>query len=138
MLSRFLITGRPFILVILNQPLPPYHILTQLFNSKSCIRRIAADGGANRLLQVEKSNGGDACLIPDLICGDLDSISNETRLYYEALNVTIQKESSQDNTDFQKCLDTIEGYDVDVLAVGALGGRLDQSMASINVMYVSH
>jgi thiamine pyrophosphokinase len=148
MLSRFLLPGgKDYVLIILNQPLLPFELLSRLFSNPACVTRIVADGGSNRLMQIQEKQEGDpeAILIPDLICGDLDSINADTREYYTRLGVRIRLETSQDNTgistlnleaDFQKCINAIpKGHErADILAIGALGGRLDQSMASINVM----
>ena len=63
-------------LVILNQPIPLQHNFQQIWNKASV--RIVADGGSNQLLKMDK----EMKYIPDIICGDLDSIEAETKSMY--------------------------------------------------------
>jgi thiamine pyrophosphokinase len=111
-------------LIILNQPIPS-KLIKDIWHKVSI--RICADGGANRLMQLN--------LIPDKIVGDLDSLHEDARTYYS--NVEIIHLEDQDTNDFEKCIQLINDTpDIDqILAVGALGGRFDHQMANISTLY---
>ena len=85
--------------------------------------------------------------LPDEICGDLDSIRLPVKAYYESAGVTIIHESSQYETDFSKCITRIGLYYLspvrsssyhlmDILALGGLGGRVDQAFSLIHQLYI--
>ena len=79
--------------------------------------------------------------IPNYIRGDLDSLRDDVREFYQSRGTEIQYEPEQDSTDFKKCVDLIstreEGTSLkyDVLAIGALGGRFDQMMSHVHYLY---
>ena len=58
--------------IVANGNFPKHHIPLEILNKANCI--IACDGGADTLV----SNGYE----PDIIIGDLDSISNENKLKF--------------------------------------------------------
>mmetsp|Transcript_4602 Transcript_4602/g.7777 ORF Transcript_4602/g.7777 Transcript_4602/m.7777 type:complete len:279 (-) Transcript_4602:246-1082(-) len=102
--------------------------------------RICADGAANRLHdslgEHERSS-----MLPDLIRGDLDSLRSDVAQYYQARGVLVEHEPDQDSHDFDKCLSWLqrrqheESAPFSVVVFGAFGGRLDQMMANINMVY---
>lgn len=71
-------------------------------------------------------------LVPDLIIGDLDSITDETKAYYRDVR-TVQV-IDQDRNDLDKALEAAASYRR-VVVFGVFGGRLDQQMASIQALY---
>lgn len=102
--------------------------------------------------------------LPDLIIGDLDSITPDTRTHYANLGVRIIHDEDQYSTDFTKCLNYLrahvgeflpstssessvlvstseevkkeeEGRELDVLILGGLGGRVDQAFSQIHHLY---
>lgn len=95
-------------------------------------------------------------LKPDVILGDLDSITPQTRAYYEEQGVLIERYESQAATDFTKCLSwgfshlpppsggpsggEKEGEEergkVDVVAYSCLDGRLDQTFHSLHQLFL--
>lgn len=83
---------------------------------------VAADGGADRALACGR--------VPDLVLGDLDSLSDAARLRIEGDR--IHRISEQDSTDFTKCLRRIDAPFV--LAVGFAGLRLDHTLAALTAM----
>lgn len=118
--------------------------------------RVCADGAANRLhdaLSVERRAAlRAACIppaerrsnqLPDVITGDLDSIRPEVLDFFEQIGVPVMREPEQDTHDFEKCLRWLqakheaaaheEAYSV--VAFGAFGGRLDQQMANLNMLF---
>lgn len=131
------------VLVILNSPIPkpPSLLFQRLWNSS--IYKICADGGANRLY--------DSCVdekeqyIPDTIRGDLDSLRQEVRTFYQERGTSIQEDSDQNTNDLDKALQLIktkqdEFYSFPpsnrrVCVYGAFGGRFDQEMAAIQALF---
>ena len=111
-------------LIILNQPLPDA-MVRQLW--PHCPITICADGGANRLKQLN--------LTPQVIIGDLDSLDSDVESFYS--NVKIIRIDDQDSNDFEKCIQMISNnQEIEkILAIGALGGRFDHQMANINILY---
>ena len=82
---------------------------------------VAVDGGANRLLA--------AGISPAAVIGDLDSISLTARATFADLTHHIPE---QDTTDFEKALSRVDAPVV--LAVGFTGGRMDHTLAVLNVL----
>src|SRR3954467_3644606 len=72
---------RDFALIVLNQPLE----LRPSFYSriwKNAIYHVAADGGANRVHELDKSETKAPQLGLDTVIGDLDSLRPEVRDYW--------------------------------------------------------
>ncbi|XP_068792125.1 thiamine pyrophosphokinase 1 isoform X6 [Struthio camelus] len=92
-------------LVLLNQPFSKGHFHC-LWNKAAL--RACADGGANRLYHI--TEGSQDSFLPDYISGDFDSIRPEVEEYYKAK------------------IDAI-------VALGGLGGRFDQTMASVETLF---
>ena len=82
---------------------------------------VAADGGADHLLQ--------AGLIPATVIGDLDSLTDRAR---EMFADRLHKIDEQDTTDFEKVI--LHTQTPAIVGVGFLGGRLDHTMAALNVL----
>lgn len=91
---------------------------------------IAADGGMRHLLQLQH--------LPDVVIGDLDSLPPEVHEQLEAQGTTVNVYPYDKNeTDLELALlHAISHYDDDIQIVGALGGRLDQTLA--NIMLLAH
>ena len=85
-------------------------------------RLAAADGGADRALALGR--------VPELVIGDLDSISPAARAALPAGSV--HRIDDQDTTDFEKCLARIDAPLL--LAVGFAGPRADHAMAVWNAL----
>lgn len=87
---------------------------------------ICADGGANTAYKMK--------LVPDLIIGDLDSISETTYKFYEK-KCTIKKITRQNDTDVEKALKyAISKKHKEVLLIGATGDRLDHSFCNLGIV----
>jgi len=84
---------------------------------------VAADGGANALARIG--------LRPDLVIGDLDSMTNATRRWVG--EQCILERPDQDRTDLEKALEHVETEvgATRVLVLGALGGRLDHALYNL-------
>lgn len=88
---------------------------------------ICADGGANsaRKLGVK----------PDIIIGDLDSISRTNLSYFKKLGVEVRKISEQETTDFEKSLMYAVEFGLDnIIVFGATGSRTDHVLNIYSVM----
>ena len=126
-------------LIILNQPLPPLARLKALW-ARAAVR-ICADGGANRLFDATASSLDDReSLLPDIIRGDLDSVHDHVSEFYSQRRVNIEQDHCQDTTDLQKCLEWLCNHESSlnrhhVVVLGALTGRFDQTMSTINFIY---
>jgi len=129
-----------FAIIILNQP-QNWLAYTRLVNLASLI--VCADGGANRL---RKHTAQDSRVrMPDAIIGDLDSLESETEHYYRNKGVQIIRDADQYSTDFTKCLKWLRensgkktGQDrLDIIALGGLGGRVDQGFSQIHHLYMA-
>ena len=160
------------ILIILNRPIPTLYkeeiksnekmnesnkSLFEYLWEKSSLR-ICADGGANRLYRATSQNEQKSNYLPDFIVGDLDSIKDNVRDYYQSNGCSICRDSNQDINDLDKSVQaicdlkmknekviTLDKDSLDYTAInlkkcriciyGAFGGRFDQTMASIQTLY---
>ncbi|KAI9282758.1 thiamine pyrophosphokinase [Sporodiniella umbellata] len=132
---------KKFGLIVLNQPITQLELFKKLWKNASI--RLVADGAANRLFEAFKH---DVQLLeyylPDEIRGDLDSIRPDVQEYYTSKKVKITKVSEQMSTDFMKCVKLLQekekenNEEYDIVATPALGGRFDQTMSSIHVLFL--
>ncbi|KAJ5263620.1 hypothetical protein N7478_011225 [Penicillium angulare] len=145
----------PYALLILNQPINERAF--QVLNEHASYI-ICADGGANRLYDLLKSQGQESTELPDTIVGDLDSLNPEVRKHYEKHGVPILEDPDQYSTDFTKCLKYLNTHSSDIIAsprdrksstsplgpdpvleiviLGGLGGRVDQAFSQIHHLYM--
>ncbi|KZV84726.1 Thiamin pyrophosphokinase, partial [Exidia glandulosa HHB12029] len=118
-------------LVILNQPFS-YELLSVLWNATAW--RACADGGANRLHDVSLKEGL-ARFKPDVVRGDLDSLRPDVREAYSALGIPIEHDPDQYSTDLMKCLDVVPSHVTEVVLLGGLSGRLDQTVHVLALLH---
>jgi len=86
---------------------------------------ICADGGAEA---AKKLN-----IKPDVIIGDLDSVSNETLKYFNEVEVIQYRR--QNDTDVEKCLKyAIRKKFTEVILVSATGDRLDHIICNLGIV----
>ena len=112
------------VLIICNGE-PPGRTLTRRL-AKQAGLIVAADGGAN----VARRYG----IRPDIIVGDLDSILGSTRKAFSSSREVHVKR--QDNTDLEKALDFVVAEKfTEVVIAGAVGKRLDFTLANLSVMW---
>ena len=107
-------------LIIANGTLPSSRIVKNLFSSSDLI--VCADGGANhaRKLRIE----------PDIILGDLDSITSKTKKYFSRVPMMLIED--QNSTDLEKAIEFCIQRSCDSIdVVGATGDRLDHSTGSL-------
>ncbi|ACB84222.1 thiamine diphosphokinase [Natranaerobius thermophilus] len=89
---------------------------------------IAVDGGANFLYKVDET--------PDLLLGDMDSITAEAYQYYSRLDIPIKHHPAEkDESDLELALVTgINLKPKEIFVYGAFGNRVDHLFANIMVM----
>jgi thiamine pyrophosphokinase len=124
-------------LVILNQPL---ELRASLYAKiwKNSVYKVAADGGANRIHDLNTANQGEDLEV-DLVIGDLDSITPAATKYWIDKGVKITHDSDQYSTDFMKAIKDIwstHPKPLNIVAIGGLGGRVDQGLSMLHHLYL--
>jgi len=116
----------PRIVIFANGVLPDLEAARALLQPGDYI--IAADGGANHLLKMG--------ILPEIVVGDLDSIDEDTLFELTSTEVEIKQYSEdKDETDIELALYyAVEMQPTSILIVGALGGRLDQTLANLSIL----
>ncbi len=111
--------------IFLNGSEPSLELTKKLLGGNCHI--VAADGGANFLYKKR--------IVPDLIIGDMDSVSIKTVRYYKKLGVRLVRIREQETTDFEKSLNFCisEGFN-NVAVLGATSDRPDHTMNNFSVM----
>ena len=120
-------------IIVANSPLPPRDLCHRLLRGTD--RVICADGGANRLHGIRDERDDE--ILPTFIVGDLDSIRDDVKTYYESRGVPVVFSHCQNTTDLDKAMmqlkDLVQSGIVLILGiVGSHGGRIDQLFATIN------
>ncbi len=88
---------------------------------------ICADGGSRHAFEMK--------IKPDLIIGDLDSISKKYIDYYNSIDVKIIKfPSDKDKTDTQICIEYALHFSNEIILIGATGNRIDHMLANISLL----
>ena len=112
--------------IILANGKPPKKKIISFFQKKGYNKLICADGGANSALKMN--------LIPDVIVGDLDSISSNSLKEYKSVSKIIRLQR-QNDTDVEKCLKYANSKKFDkALLVGVTGNRLDHTFCNIGIV----
>ncbi len=110
-------------LIICNGDVLPKRAITPMLREKPFI--VCADGGANKARKLG--------IRPNVIIGDLDSISTATRKFFSSIT-TIQVRS-QYSTDLEKALDYLVRHKyLNAVVVGAMGGRPDHSLSNLSIL----
>jgi len=111
-------------LIICNGEPPPRVLARRLAREADII--VAADGGAN----IARAYG----LRPDVIIGDLDSITRSTLGFFSSS--LIIHLTRQDNTDLEKALDFLLIRKIRrAVIIGATGNRLDFTLGNLSVIW---
>ncbi|CDS13597.1 hypothetical protein LRAMOSA05773 [Lichtheimia ramosa] len=132
--------ARNYCLILLNQPIQHVERFHRLWTNASL--RYCADGAANRLYDAFSDDEQKReFYIPDEIAGDLDSLRDDVREYYEKRNVKVTRYEEQMTTDFDKCIRSLKEREAqmdkmyDIVAAPTLSGRFDQIISNINTLY---
>ncbi len=112
------------VLLVCNGEPPPRGLALRLARAADWV--VAADGGAN----AARALG----LVPDVIIGDLDSLTPATRrVFRRSLIVRVRR---QDNTDLEKALDFLAARGVRAVTIlGATGNRVDFTIGNFSVLW---
>jgi len=112
--------------IILANGKPPKKSVFTFFHRKGYNKLICADGGANSSLKMG--------LVPDVIIGDLDSISSKALKEFKSVSKIIRLKR-QNDTDVEKCLKyAIKNKFEEALLLGATGNRLDHTFCNIGIV----
>ena len=112
-------------LIFLNGDFPGLKIIKKFLSKKIFI--VAADGGANKL----KKNG----IIPDLIIGDLDSVSSSTLKHFGKKGTQIKETYDQNKTDFEKSLIyCLKNGKDEIKVFGSLSMRPDHTLNNFSIL----
>ena len=116
----------PRIVIFANGELPDLEFARALLRSDDYL--VAADGGANHLLKMG--------ILPEIVIGDLDSVDEDTLFELTSADVEIKQYSEdKDETDIELALHyAVELRPSSILIVGALGGRLDQTLTNLSIL----
>lgn len=110
-------------LIVANGNINNINLLKQLKKEYDFI--LAADGGTNHCIK--------AGILPDLIIGDLDSISDNTLRISREKNIPIEKfPTKKDSTDTELSINYLisKGYK-DITLTGVTGSRMDHTLGNI-------
>lgn len=112
--------------VFVNGIIPNYEAMRRWVREGDDL--IAADGGAHHAIAMG--------LRPRVIVGDLDSVSPELVKELASQGVELEKyPAAKDKTDLELAIErAIRDGAQEVVLLGALGGRLDQSLANVLLM----
>lgn len=115
--------------IILNGEIKNYDKTKEIIIRENYDFIIGADGGCNHLYKMN--------MTPNYVIGDLDSINNDLVDYYKSKNVIFKTyPSRKDETDSEICIhlaNDLNAKEIDFY--GALGGRIDHTLANIGLMH---
>jgi thiamine pyrophosphokinase len=112
--------------IILANGKPPKKGVITFFQKRGHNELICADGGSNSALKMN--------IIPDVIIGDLDSISSEALKEFKSVSKIIRIKR-QNDTDVEKCLKyAIKNKFSEALLVGVTGNRLDHTFCNLGIV----
>ncbi|GLH03139.1 CLUMA_CG005329, isoform A [Gryllus bimaculatus] len=130
-----------YALLILNRPISINRDYLLSLWDRAAVH-VTVDGGTNRWYEFTEKGTCEKCVLPDLITGDMDSVTSEVLGYYKAKDVEVIQTPDQNETDFTKALHQTALYvkrkeiKIDaVIAVVETSGRLDQIIGNINSLY---
>ena len=117
------------ICIVLNGEIKDFNKTKEIIENENYDSIICADGGSNHLYKMG--------INPDYIIGDLDSANLDIINYYKEKKVAFEKfPSKKDETDSEICIflaEKLKATSIDF--IGALGGRIDHTIANINLLY---
>ncbi len=116
------------VLIFANGEIEELEWIRPFLNDATAV--IAADGGTHHLMRLQHR--------PDLVIGDMDSLSVAARAWLEKGDVPLQiHPAAKDETDLELALlYATQEFEVGILLFGVLGGRLDQTLA--NILLLTH
>lgn len=136
-----------YVVMVLNRPIPTEFSRKFVVNLWSkAVLRVTVDGGTNQWLSWIKLNSYDnhCDSYPDIVTGDMDSVSKDVLDYFSKRNQNLKIISTPDQsaTDFTKALKEVHKHSVDynlkvdtVFVIIDSSGRFDQILANVNTLY---
>ena len=117
------------ICIILNGEIKNYDYINSVIKKGNYNYIICSDGGSNHAYNMG--------ILPDYIIGDLDSTDENIIEYYKSTNVKFEKfPTKKDETDTELCIELSYKLKAkEIHLIGALGGRIDHTIANINLLY---
>ncbi len=114
------------VFIFLNGDFRENHLHTSVASDHAYL--IGVDGGVRHLRKLD--------MIPDIVIGDFDSISShEIKWITEKAVETRRFPPEKDQTDFELALDhAMEIGCKEIQVFGALGGRMDHTLANISLL----
>jgi thiamine pyrophosphokinase len=115
------------VLIVSGGKAPEESTIRNYINADTFI--ISADSGSNALYKYN--------IIPNLILGDFDSISDEVLKYYEEKNCSINRyKEEKDFTDTEAAVwEAIKLKPEEIFLFGSTGSRLDHTLANLGLLY---
>ncbi|MFR9069628.1 MAG: thiamine diphosphokinase [Paraclostridium sp.] len=115
--------------ILLNGEVDNLDYIKNIIDNNDYRYIICADGGAKHLYKLN--------IVPNYIIGDLDSLEESIINYYKNKGVDFKKfPKRKDETDAQLCIHLAKDLNTsEIHLLGALGGRIDHTIANINLMY---
>jgi thiamine pyrophosphokinase len=116
----------PRAIIFINGNLPEPALIPGMLKPEDVI--IAADGGTHHVLNLG--------LLPSIVIGDLDSLTDKEKTRLRNQNIRmLPYPADKDETDLELALDyAVEAGYQEILLVGALGRRLDQTLGNISLL----
>jgi thiamine pyrophosphokinase len=116
----------PRVVIFVNGRIPHLEQVGSLIRPDDVI--FAADGGSHHVLSLG--------LVPSMVVGDLDSLSDRDRRQLEAAKSEFWSFSrDKDETDFELALNhAISAGYTEILVIAALGNRLDQTLGNLALL----
>ncbi|MBN1382841.1 MAG: thiamine diphosphokinase [Deltaproteobacteria bacterium] len=116
------------VFILSGGPIGDLDIIKNRFDHFDVDVLICADGGARCAQRLG--------LLPQVIIGDMDSLDDEMQNYFEGKgSLIIRHPKDKDETDTQLALQyALTMKPTEVVICGALGGRLDHTLANISLL----
>lgn len=116
----------PRAVIFINGNLPEPALIPGMLKPGDVI--IAADGGTHHVLNLG--------LLPSVVIGDLDSLTDKEKIQLKSHNVRmLSYPADKDETDLELALEySVKAGYREILLVGALGRRLDQTLGNISLL----
>ena len=115
------------ICILLNGEIKDYDYINNIVTTGSYDYIICSDGGANHAYNMN--------IVPNYIIGDLDSV-NENIMEGPKKPVVLQFQPEKDETDTELCIELSDKLKAkEIHLMGALGGRIDHTIANVNLLY---
>ncbi len=105
---------------------PPDISVIEYFKKEGYSTIYCADGGSNSAKKLG--------IIPDYIIGDFDSITEETKLFFQNKSELIHIKS-QNDTDVEKCIKhAVKNGIQEAILTGVTGDRLDHTLCNMSIV----